>query len=85
MVFHVPIARDKLCFVNAKARLGLSFNVFEQSNQDGAINSLSIDNKSLLTFTIQHRQQVGSMHLVETVEILGNILNSSLFSFLIFQ
>ena len=31
-VVHVPIARDELCFVNAKAGSGLLFNVFEQSN-----------------------------------------------------
>ena len=31
-VVHVPVARDKLCFVNAKSGLGLLFNVFEQSN-----------------------------------------------------
>ena len=41
-VVHDPIARDELCFVNAKARLGLSFNVFEQSNKDGAIFYLSL-------------------------------------------
>ena len=28
-VVHVPIARDKLCFVNAKAESGLLFNTFE--------------------------------------------------------
>ena len=28
--------------------------------------------------TIQHRQKVGSLHLVETVDIPGNVLNSSL-------
>ena len=45
-VVHVPVARDELCFLNAKAGLGLLFNVFEQSNQDGVINSLSIVNKT---------------------------------------
>ena len=28
-VVHVPVARDELCFVNAKAGLGLLFTVFE--------------------------------------------------------
>ena len=45
-VVHVPITCDELCFVNAKAGLGLSFNVFKQSYEDGVINSLSITNKS---------------------------------------
>ena len=40
-VVHVPVARDELFFVNANAGLGLLFNVFEQYNQDGVINSLS--------------------------------------------
>ena len=31
-VVHVLVACDELCFVNAKAGLGLLFNVFEQSN-----------------------------------------------------
>ena len=76
----MPKARDKLCFVNAKAGLGLLFYVFEQSNQDGVINSLSMVNKTELLITIQRGQQVGSLHLVETVNILGNVLNSSLSS-----
>ena len=45
-VVHVPIACDELCFVNAKVGLGLLFNVFEQSNQDSVINSLSFFNKT---------------------------------------
>ena len=77
---HVPIARDELCFVNAKAGLGLSFNIFEQSNQDSVINSLSMVNKTETPITIQRGQQVGSLHLVETVNIPGNVLNSSLSS-----
>ena len=28
-VVHVPVAHDELCFVNAKAGLGILFNVFE--------------------------------------------------------
>ena len=79
-VVHVPVARDELCFVNAKAGLGLLFNVFEQSNQDGVIHSLSIVNKTELPITIQRGQQVGSLHLVETVNIPGHVLNSSLSS-----
>ena len=51
-VAHVPVAHDELCFVNAKAGLGLLFNVFEQSNQDSVINSLSIVNKTELPITI---------------------------------
>jgi hypothetical protein len=73
----VPITRDELCFVNAKAGLGLSFNVFKQSNKDGVINSLSITNKSESPVTVQRGQQVGSLHLVETVKIPGNVLNTS--------
>ena len=76
-VVHMPITRDELCFVNAKAGLGLSFNFFEQSNEDGVINSLSITNKSESPITVQRGQQVGSLHLVETVEIPGNVLNTS--------
>ena len=76
-VVHVPIARDELCFVNAKAGMGLSFNVFEQSNQDGVINSLSMVNKTETPITIQRRQQVGSLHLVRTVDIPGNVFISS--------
>ena len=68
-VVHVPIARHELFFVNAKAGLGLSFNVFKQSNQDGVINSLSMVNKTETPITIQRGQQVGSLHLVETVNI----------------
>ena len=45
-VVHVPIACDELCFVNSKAGLGLLFNVFEQSNLDGVINSLNIANNT---------------------------------------
>ena len=71
-VVHVPVAHDEICFVNGKAGLGLLFNVFEQSNQDGVINSLSIVNKTELPITIQHGQKVGSLHLVETVNIPNN-------------
>ena len=76
-VVHVPVAHDELCFMNTKAGLGLLFNVFEQSNQEGVINSLSIVNKTELPITIQRGQQVGSLHLVETVKIPGNVLNTS--------
>ena len=75
-----PVACEELCFENTKAGLGLLLNVFEQSNQVGVINSLSIVNKTELPITIQLGQQVGSLHLAETVNILGNILNSSLSS-----
>ena len=54
-VVHVPVARVESCFVNIKAGLGLLFNVFEQSNQEGVINSLSIANKTELLITIQRR------------------------------
>ena len=37
-------------------------------------------NKTEMPFTIKRGQQVGSLHLVETVNILGNVLNSSLSS-----
>ena len=73
---YVPVARDEICFVNAKAGLGLLYNFFEQSNQYGVINSLSIVNKTEFHITIQHRQQVRSLHLMETVNIPRNILNS---------
>ena len=72
-VIHVPEAQDELCFVNTKAGLGLLFNVFERFNQDSIINSLSIVNKTELLITIQRSQQVGSLHLVETFYIPGNI------------
>ena len=52
-IVHVPVARDPLFFMNTKAGLGLLFNFFEQSNQDGVINSLSIVNRTELPFTIQ--------------------------------
>ena len=67
-VVHVPVACDELCFANTKAGLGLLFNVFEQSNQDGVINSLSMVNKTETPITIQRGQQVGSLHIVETVD-----------------
>ena len=41
-VVQIPIACDELCFVKAKSGLGLLFNVFEQSNQEGVINSLKL-------------------------------------------
>ena len=34
-------------------------------------------NKTELPITIQRSQQVGSLHLMKTVDILGNNLNSS--------
>ena len=43
---HVPVACDELCFLNTKAGAGLLFNVFEQSNKNGVINSLSVINKT---------------------------------------
>ena len=55
-VVHAPVARDKLCFVNTKAGMGLLFNFFKQSNQDGIINSLSIVNKNELHITIECSQ-----------------------------
>ena len=76
-VVHVPVAPDELCFVNAKAELGLLFNVFEQSNKDGVINSLSIAKKSKLPVTVRLGQQAGSLYLMETVKIPSNILNTS--------
>ena len=66
-VVHCPILQEELCFVNNKAGSGIVFNVFEQSNQDGKINSLSLVNKTDLPITIQPGQQVGSLHLAETV------------------
>ena len=66
--------------MNAKVGLGLTFDLFKQSNEDGIINSLSIVNKTETPVTIQHRQQVGSLYLVETVKIHGNVLSSSLSS-----
>ena len=51
-IVHVPVAHDELCFMNAKAELGLFFNVFEQSKKEGVINSLSIINRPELPFTI---------------------------------
>ena len=71
------VARDKLCFENAKVGLSLLFNVFEQSYEDGVINSLSITNNSELPVTVQRGQLVRSLYLVETVKIRGNVLNTS--------
>ena len=68
-VVHCPVPCDELCFVDSKVELGLSFNVFEQSNKDGAINYLSIQNKTELHLTIQRRQQIGTLYLEETVKI----------------
>ena len=79
-IVHMPVACDELCFMNAKAGLGLFFNFLEQSNQDAVINSLSIVNKTELPLAIQCGQQVGSLYLVETVKIPGNVLSSSLCS-----
>ena len=41
------------------------------------INSLSITNKSELPVTVQRGQQIGSLLLVETIKIPGNVLNTS--------
>ena len=79
-VVHVPVLKNEFCFVNAKVGLGFAFNLFEQSKKDRLINSLSIANKSKLPVTIQHVQQVGSLYLVETVKISGNVISSSLSS-----
>ena len=77
-MIHVPVPKNELCFVNAKVGLGFTFDLFEESNKDGIINSLSIANKTKMPFTIQCGQQVGSLYLVETVNILGNVVSSSL-------
>ena len=66
--------------MNAKVGLGFTFDLFEESNEDGMINSLSIVNKSDSPLTIQRGQQIGSLYLVETVNIPGNVLSSSLSS-----
>ena len=63
--------------MNSKAGLVLMFNDIEQSNQDGIINSLSIRNKTKLPITVQHSQEIGSLYLVETIEISGNVLSTS--------
>ena len=68
-VVHCPVLQEERCFVNSKAGSGLMFNVFEQSNQDGVINSLSIRNKTKLPITVQRGQIIGNLYLVETVEI----------------
>ena len=41
-VVHCPVLQEKPCFFNSKARLGLLFNVLNQSNKDSVINSLYI-------------------------------------------
>ena len=79
-MIHVPITKNELCFVNAKVGLGLTFDTFKESNKDDIINSLSIANKTEMPITIQRGQQVGSLYLVETVKIPGNVLSSSLSS-----
>ena len=66
--------------MNAKVGLKFTFDLFKESNKDGIINSLSIDNKTEMPITIQRGQQVGSFHLLETVKIPGNVLGSSLSS-----
>ena len=79
-VVQVPIPKNELCFVNAKVGLELTFILFEHSSKDEEINSLSIVNKSKPPVTFQCRQQVGSLYLVGTVDIPGNVLSSSLYS-----
>ena len=37
-VFHVPVPKNELCFVNAKVGSGLTFYLFKQPNKDGVIN-----------------------------------------------
>ena len=76
-VVHCPVPQEELCFVNSKAGLGLMFNIFEQSNQDGVINSLSIRDKTKLPIAVQRGQEVGNLHLIVTVEIPGNVLSTS--------
>ena len=68
-VFCVPVPKNELCFVNAKVGLGFTFDLFEESNEDGMINSLSIVNKSDSPITIQRGQQIGSLYLVEIVKV----------------
>ena len=76
-VVHCPVLQGEFCFVNSKAGSRLMFKVFEQSNQDGVIISLSIRNKTKLPITVQRSQEIFNLYLVETVEIPGNILSSS--------
>ena len=54
-VVHVPVPKNELCFVNAKVGLGFTFDLFEESNKDGIINSLSIANKSDMLIAIHPR------------------------------
>ena len=63
--------------MNSRAGSGLMFNIFEQSNQAGIINSLSIRNKTKLPITVQRGQEIGNLYLAETVEIPGYVLSTS--------
>ena len=60
-VVQVPVPKNELFFLNAKVGLGFTFDLYEQSNKYGVINSLSIVNKSNSPITIQHGQQIGSL------------------------
>ena len=76
-VIHCPVKKHELCYVNSAAGSGLLFNVFEEANQDGQINSIRIINKTDKPITVQRGQQIGNLFLVETVNILGNVILSN--------
>ena len=65
-----PVPHDEICCDDSKVGLGLLFKVFKQLNKDGAINSLSVQNKTDLPLTIQLCQQFGSWILWKPSEFM---------------
>ena len=59
-VIHCPIEKQKLCYANSASCSGLLFDVFEESNQDGQINSIQITNKTDKPIAVQQAQQIGN-------------------------
>ena len=75
-VILCPVEKQKLCYVNSAAGLGLLFKVFKEFNQDGQINLIHIINKTNKPITAQQEKKIGNLFLVETVEIPGNVISS---------
>ena len=76
-VVHCPVKESEICYVKGKVGLGLSFDVFEESNVDGQVSPLSITNKTNSSITLNCGQQIGELHLMETIDIPGNVISSS--------
>lgn len=74
-VAHMSITCDELFFVNTKAGLDLSFNVFEQYNEDCVINSLSFTNKYEFLLLFLATNKLNLCFLLRPVKILCAILS----------